>query len=38
MNIYEFIERTGMQVSDVDLRRYRDKELDFYTWFEILGE
>ena len=38
MNIYEFIERTGMQVSTTDLRKYENEELDFDTWFEILGE
>lgn len=38
MNIYEFVERTGMQVSNTDLRKYGDEELDFDTWFDLLGE
>lgn len=38
MNIYEFVERTGMQVSNTDLRKYENEELDFDTWFDLLGE
>lgn len=38
MNIYEFIERTGMNISNADLRKYENEEYEMDVWFSLLGE
>lgn len=36
MTIHEFVEKTGIEVSSVDYRRYEYDSFDFDTWMEIL--
>lgn len=37
MTIQEFVEKTGIEVSSTDYKRYEFDDFDFDTWYSILS-